>query len=100
MKLDSMDATFYGAVAVLVTVVLFLFGSGVFRGDGASVTSWNTFVFGEGPWVVWHVFLLASLLAFGDTCPFNCSCLSPHDQLGARRKDHRGGVRGNGITRG
>ncbi len=65
MKLDSMDATFYGAVAVLVTVVLVLFGSGVFRGDGASVTSWNTFVFGEGPWVVWHVFLLASLLAFG-----------------------------------
>ncbi len=60
-----MDATFYGAVALLVSVFAVFFASGAFRGDGAPITSWHSFILGKGNWMVWHAMLLASLAAFG-----------------------------------
>ena len=65
MKLDAMDATFYGAVALLVLIVSVLFGSSAFRGNSPPITSLSTFVFGAGNWIVWHAVLLASLASFG-----------------------------------
>jgi hypothetical protein len=61
--MDIMDWMFYGGVAVLVTALAILAGTGVFQGI-PPVPSPLAFVFGQGRWIVWHVLLLGSLLAF------------------------------------